>query len=146
MHGRARIHGQLTLILRRLAAGTLAAWLATAVADEPASAPGAPATQTSTQRPRIGLVLGGGGAKGAAHIGVIKVLEELHVPIDCIAGTSMGSIVGAAYATGLSAAELEQLMTGVNWLDTLASAPRQEIPLHRKSRDFFFPKGLEFGW
>jgi NTE family protein len=46
----------------------------------------------------------------------------------------------------MSAAELERLMTGVNWLDTLASAPRQEIPLHRKERDFFFPKGLEFGW
>ena len=59
-------------------------------------------------RPRIGLVLGGGGAKGAAHIGVIKVLEEMRIPIDCIAGTSMGSIVGAAYATGLSAADLEK--------------------------------------
>ena len=54
-------------------------------------------------RPRIGLVLGGGGAKGGAHIGVIKVLEEMHIPVDCIAGTSMGSIVGAAYATGQSA-------------------------------------------
>jgi len=147
VHERARLHGQLTPILRRLAAGILAAWLAAAVADEPpASALGAPVMQTSTKRPRIGLVLGGGGAKGAAHIGVIKVLEEMRVPIDCIAGTSMGSIVGAAYATGLSAAELEKLMTGVNWLDTLASAPRQEIPLHRKSRDFLFPKGLEFGW
>jgi NTE family protein len=147
VHGRARLHRQLTPILRRLAAGTLAAWLATAVADEPAApAQGTQATQTSTKRPRIGLVLGGGGAKGAAHIGVIKVLEDMRVPIDCIAGTSMGSIVGAAYATGMSAAELERLMIGVNWLDTLASAPRQEIPLHRKERDFFFPKGLEFGW
>jgi len=144
VHGRARLHRQLTPVLRRLAAGTLAAWLAAAAAAEPASAP--PAAPPGSQRPRIGLVLGGGGAKGAAHIGVIKVLEELRVPIDCIAGTSMGSIVGAAYATGLSAAELEELMTGVNWLDTLASAPRHEIPLHRKSRDFFFPKGLEFGW
>jgi NTE family protein len=147
VHGRARLHRQLTPILRRLAAGTLAAWLAAAVADEPpASAPGTTATPASAKRPRIGLVLGGGGAKGAAHIGVIKVLEELRIPIDCIAGTSMGSIVGAAYATGMSAGELERLMTGVNWLDTLASAPREEIPLHRKERDFFFPKGLEFGW
>src|SRR5450432_298746 len=53
-------------------------------------------------RPRIGLVLGGGGAKGGAHIGVIKVLEEIHITIDCIAGTSMGSIVGADYDPGAS--------------------------------------------
>src|SRR6476661_32765 len=124
-----------------------AALLATLHVVEAADAPATPnVTNVPNGRPRIGLVLGGGGAKGAAHIGVIKVLEELRIPIDCIAGTSMGSIVGAAYATGLSAAELEKLMTGVNWLDTLASAPRQEIPLHRKSRDFLFPKGLEFGW
>ncbi len=58
-------------------------------------------------RPKIGLVLAGGGAKGAAHVGVIKVLEEIGVPIDYIAGTSMGSIVGGLYASGLSAAELE---------------------------------------
>ena len=51
-------------------------------------------------RPRIGLVLAGGGAKGGAHIGALKVLEELHVPIDCIAGTSMGALVGAGYASG----------------------------------------------
>src|SRR5689334_599154 len=99
-----------------------------------ASAADAPtiAAAASTQRPRIGLVLGGGGAKGAAHIGVIKVLEEMRIPIDCIAGTSMGSIVGAAYATGMSAEELESIITGVEWKDTLASAPRQEVPVHRK--------------
>ena len=52
------------------------------------------------KRPKICLVLSGGGARGAAHVGVIKVLEEYRVPIDCIAGTSMGALVGAAYATG----------------------------------------------
>ncbi len=96
-------------------------------------------------RPRIGLALGGGGAKGAAHIGVIKVLEQMRIPIDCIAGTSMGSIVGAAYATGRSADELEQVITAVNWRDILASAPRQEIPVHRKELDFVFVNGLELG-
>jgi NTE family protein len=110
-----------------------------------AAADGASDAQPTQSRPRIGLVLGGGGAKGAAHIGVIKVLEEMRIPIDCIAGTSMGSIVGAAYATGLSAAELEKLMTAVNWRDTLTSAPREDIPVNRKSRDFFFPHGLELG-
>jgi NTE family protein len=68
------------------------AWPATAP-ELPASAPAA------AHRPRIALVLYGGGAPGGAHIGVLKVLEELHVPIDMIVGTSAGSIVGAAYAT-----------------------------------------------
>ena len=53
-------------------------------------------------RPRVGLVLSGGGARGAAHVGVLKVLEQMHVPIDAIAGTSMGAVVGGLYASGLS--------------------------------------------
>ena len=68
-------------------------------------------------RPRIGLVLSGGGARGAAHIGVLKVLEELRVPIDAIAGTSMGAIVGGLYASGLSAREIEQAFGSINWQD-----------------------------
>jgi predicted acylesterase/phospholipase RssA len=59
----------------------------------------------------VGLVLGGGGAKGAAHVGVIKVLEKLRIPIDFIAGTSMGSIVGSLYASGLSVDQLEKVLT-----------------------------------
>jgi hypothetical protein len=58
---------------------------------------------------RVGLVLSGGGALGIAHVGVIRVLEELHVPVDCIAGTSMGAIVGGLHAAGYSPAELEAL-------------------------------------
>ena len=83
----------------------LLAGLATA---QPAAAPGASATaDTPVRKPRICLVLSGGGARGAAHVGVIKVLEELHIPIHCIAGTSMGAIVGAAYASGMSVPEME---------------------------------------
>ncbi|PSU32697.1 patatin-like phospholipase family protein [Photobacterium lutimaris] len=67
------------------------------------------------QRPKIGVVLGGGGAKGAAHIGVLKALEDLHIPVDYIAGTSMGAYVGGLYATGMSADEIEALLTSVNW-------------------------------
>ncbi len=96
-------------------------------------------------RPRIGLVLGGGGAKGGAHIGVIKVLEEMHIPVDCIAGTSMGSIVGAAYATGASAGELEKIVTAINWRDVLSSVPRENQPYHRKNVDLLFTNGLELG-
>ena len=69
----------------------------------------------SRRRPRIGLVLAGGGAKGGAHVGVLKVLEEHRVPIDCIAGTSVGALVGAGYAAGLPAAELESFLTGIDW-------------------------------
>ena len=105
-----------------------------------------PATAPQAPRPRIGLVLGGGGAKGGAHIGVIKVLEEMHIPIDCIAGTSMGSIVGAAYASGDSATELEQVVTSINWRQVLATVPRADIPYHRKSLDAYFTNGIETGF
>ena len=96
-------------------------------------------------RPRIGLVLGGGGAKGGAHIGVIKVLEEMHIPVDCIAGTSMGSIVGAAYATGNSAAELQKIVTSINWREVLSTVPREEYSYHRKSLDALFTSNIELG-
>ena len=69
------------------------------LAQQPVAA--APDAQPGAQnRPRIGLVLSGGGARGAAHIGVLKALEQLHIPIDAIAGTSMGAVVGGAYAAG----------------------------------------------
>ncbi|WOT05475.1 patatin-like phospholipase family protein [Shewanella youngdeokensis] len=70
---------------------------------------------TATERPKIGLVLSGGGAKGAAHIGVLKVLEEKRIPIDYIAGTSIGSYVGGMYALGYSAAEIEAVMMNTHW-------------------------------
>ena len=68
-------------------------------------------------RPSIGLVLGGGGARGSAHIGVIRVLEELNIPVDYVSGTSIGSLVGALYATGMNSDELEQVITGIDWDD-----------------------------
>jgi NTE family protein len=84
-------------------------------------------------RPRIGLVLAGGGAKGSAHIGVLKVLEELRVPIDAIAGTSMGALVGGGYAAGLSASEMEQAVTSVDWNQLFDDdPPRAEWPMRRK--------------
>ena len=69
----------------------------------------APAT---AGRPRIGLVLADAGAEGGVHVGVLKVFEELQVPIDCIAGTSMGALVGAGYASCLSARKMEEFLTG----------------------------------
>ena len=97
-------------------------------------------------RPKIGLVLGGGGAKGAAHIGVLKVLEEQKIPIDYIAGTSMGAIVGALYASGLSADELEKVLTSIDWDDIFSGDPeRKDVDWRRKREDFQFLTKLELG-
>lgn len=83
--------------------------------------------------PRIGLVLSGGGARGAAHIGVLKVLEEMRIPVHAVVGTSMGSLVGGGYAAGLPAAELERRVTQVDW-DVLFNddPPRKQWPARRK--------------
>ena len=78
------------------------------VADRPVNAP---------NPPKVGLALGGGFARGLAHIGVLKVLEEENIPIDFIAGTSVGSVIGAAYASGISAKELEEIASLVRFKD-----------------------------
>jgi len=97
-------------------------------------------------RPKIGLVLGGGGAKGNAHIGVLKVLEELQVPIDYIAGTSMGAIVGALYASGLTADEVETLITSIDWKDVFSGEPaRKNIDFRRKREDYEILSRLSLG-
>ena len=84
-------------------------------------------------RPRIGLVLSGGGARGLAHVGVIKFLEEMRIPIDYISGTSMGAIIGGLYASGLSPAELERIVTGMEWNDAFRDTPAlEDLPFRRK--------------
>ena len=91
---------------------------------------------TAKLRPRIGLALSGGGARGAAHIGVIKVLEELRIPIDYIAGTSMGALVGAAYASGTSISELESRLESTDWENLLTdTSPREDRSFQRKEED-----------
>jgi NTE family protein len=95
--------------------------------------PSALSAATDPQRPRIGLVLAGGGAKGGAHIGALKVLEELRIPIDCIAGTSIGALVGAGYATGQPAAEIEKFVTGIDWAAVIGGAGRRTLePIEQK--------------
>jgi NTE family protein len=87
-------------------------------------------------RPKIGLVLSGGGARGAAHIGVIKALEEMRIPIDYIGGTSMGSIVGGLYASGMSSAELEKTVTSIDWEEAFTDfIPREDRSYRRKTDD-----------
>jgi NTE family protein len=80
----------------------------------------------ASSRPKVGLVLGGGGAKGAAEVGVLKVIEKAGIPIDYIAGTSIGSIVGSLYAAGYSAAELETMFCQQEWL-TLLTDRRSDL-------------------
>jgi len=91
----------------------------------------------SQKRPRICLVLSGGGARGAAHVGVLKVLEEYRVPIDCIAGTSMGALVGASYATGTSTPEMDTILKTITTeLLFKENPPRQEMAMRRKQDDY----------
>lgn len=122
------------LTANRLAA-LLAAWIVASLALPPPAAAQAPTPEA--KRPRICLVLSGGGARGAAHIGVLRVLDELRVPIDCIAGTSMGSIVGGAYATGITIPEMEKIIAGMS-TDLLfkEKPPRRERSARRKQDDY----------
>ena len=92
---------------------------------------------SKNDRPRIGLVLSGGGAKGAAHIGVLRVLEQNNVPIDYIVGTSIGSYVGGLYALGYRVDEVEKIMLGLPWADGYSDfIPRQSLQFEdKKSRD-----------
>ena len=104
-------------------------------------------TWTLAEPLRTGLVLSGGGARGLAHIGVLKQLEELNIPIDAIAGTSMGAVIGGLYAAGYSADELEQIALDLDWQATLSDTPlREDIPYRRKQddRDFLVKQRLTF--
>jgi len=99
------------------------------------------------ERPRVGLVLGGGGARGAAHIGVLKELERLRVPIDAIVGTSMGAIVGGLYASGMSVEELEETVSTLDWADALSDeSQRKDLSFRRKQDDAQFPINFEVGY
>ncbi|ADO83039.1 Patatin [Ilyobacter polytropus DSM 2926] len=118
------------------------------------------AKDTENTRPKLGLVLSGGGAKGFAHIGVLKVLEENNIKVDYITGTSMGAVIGALYSVGYSPEEIEDVMIKTNWNKILKDAPdRLDIPLEDKigkkeypasiafdkELNIYFPRGLKQG-
>jgi NTE family protein len=110
----------------------------------------ATSAELAQTRPRVCLVLSGGGSRGMAHIGVLKVLEELKVPIDCIAGTSMGAVVGGLYASGMTAAQIDATMRSVDWQEAFRDAPpRRDLAFRRKQDDRNFlvrlPLGLKHG-
>src|SRR5690606_30008294 len=131
---------------RRALAAALAG-VAVALAAPPAAvAQAAAETAKPAGRPKVCLVLSGGGARGAAHIGVLKVLEELRVPVDCIAGTSMGSLVGGAYASGMSVAEMEALIATITRDELFHdNPPRQDQTMRRKLDDRTILFELELG-
>ncbi len=106
-----------------------------------------PALSNAQDAPRTGLVLSGGAARGLAHIGVLKALEEQGVRIDAIAGTSMGAVIGGLYASGYTVAELEQLARTLDWRQVLSDdPPRPDVPFRRKQddRDFLVKRKLSF--
>ena len=98
---------------------------------------GSPALQNMQpkKRPRIGLVLSGGGARGFAHVGVLKVLEENHIPVDYISGASMGALVGALYATGRTPAELEHSSKRSIGTNFCAANPKLDDLTYRRKED-----------
>jgi NTE family protein len=107
------------------------------LAVSPSPARGSETAPTSSQvpeRPRVGLVLAGGGAKGGAHVGVLKVLEEMRIPIDCIAGTSMGALVGGGYASGIPAEDLETFVTGIDWKAVVGGVGRRDLQTMEEKR------------
>ncbi|MBX2823476.1 MAG: patatin-like phospholipase family protein [Gammaproteobacteria bacterium] len=95
---------------------------------------------------RIGLVLSGGGARGTAHVGVLEVLERLRIPVHCVAGTSMGSVVGALYALGMPAPRIRTLVADVDWNRGFVDEfPRERLPLRRKDEEDDFLIKFELG-
>lgn len=117
------------------------AWTQTAGAADAGSG-----HEDGNQRPRIGLVLGGGGARGAAHIGVLRELERMRVPIDAIVGTSMGAVIGGLYASGMTPAQLEELIEKLDWTDPLQdTSARENLAYRRKQDDIEFPVNFETG-
>jgi NTE family protein len=106
----------------------------------------APPESPSPARPKIGLVLSGGGARGIAHIGVLKVLHESRIPIDFIVATSIGSLVGGAYAAGRTTEEMEALLGSADWARMFSDRPpRQDLSLRRKEDDLRFIGKFELG-
>lgn len=109
-------------------------------ADQGTSPPGV------SNRPKVGLVLAGGGAKGGAHVGVLKVLEEMHVQVDCIAGTSMGALIGAGYASGIPAKDLEKFLVGINWGKVVGGMGQRDLqPIEQKRAGVTYSNNFEMG-
>ncbi|MEX1994840.1 MAG: patatin-like phospholipase family protein [Steroidobacteraceae bacterium] len=128
----------------------IAAWACCLLFVSVAGAAGPVAEADPAARPRIGLVLSGGGARGLAHVGVLQVLEERRIPVHAIAGTSMGAVVGGLYAAGMSPAQIEALVSTLDWNAAFRDRPpRGNMNFRRKQDDreylVRFPLGVKGG-
>jgi NTE family protein len=104
------------------------------------------AQDQTSPRPRIGLALSGGGARGLAHIGVLQWMYEHHIPVDDIAGTSMGGVIAAMYATGMSPADMRKFVDGVDWDEALLSqASYDQLSFRRKQDHRGYQVGIPLG-
>ena len=104
------------------------------------------ATNMGHQRPKVGVALSGGGAKGAAHIGVLKYMEEIGIPVDYVAGTSIGSIVGGLYALGYSPDEMAKLIADMDWgLYMSNNVDRKYMSSERREFNNSFRLSVPFG-
>ena len=126
-------------------------WLTTPYIASAQSTPDSTSAQASlgkAGRPRVGLVLSGGGAKGTAHVGVLKVLEKAGIPVDFIAGTSMGSIVGGLYASGYSASQLDSIVKTQDWkllLSDKTELSSQSLAEREREYTYLFIKPFHLG-
>lgn len=128
-------------------AGILTAFITFTTFITPAQAaePACPASVTG--QPSVGLVLSGGGARGYAHLGVLKVLEDNRIPIDCIAATSMGAVVGGLYASGMNAHEMEQRLSGINLSDiAFDTSERAALPQGQREDERLYVSSLSLGF
>jgi NTE family protein len=103
--------------------------------------------QDARPAPRLALALSGGGARGIAHIGALRALEEAGIPVDAVAANSMGAVVGGLYATGRSAREIENTVRSLDWASLFSGRPdRRTLPISRR-RDRYAPlAGVSLGW
>jgi len=114
--------------------------------ENPTPAPPPEPTQTPAHRPTIGLVLEGGGALGLAHVGVLRWFEEHHIPVDYVAGTSMGGLVGGLYSSGRSATEMLDFVKTINWDAALSNdTPYRALSYRRKQDRREYPSKIELG-
>jgi NTE family protein len=133
-----------TVRVRALALFILCLTAARSIASPP---PPTNAAVAERPRPRVALALSGGGARGIAHIGALRALEEAGIPVDAIAANSMGAVVGGVYATGRTSAELEEVVRSLDWASLFSGRPdRRTLPVARRQDRYASAAGVSFDW
>lgn len=138
---RSGTHWALLVLVALLTCGA-----ATVARAQRGPAPGSSAADAAPARPRVALVLSGGGARGFAHVGVLRALREMRVPVDMVAGVSMGAVVGGAYASGRTVDELQAFVSETDWSTIISDRPpRDDLAFRRREDDLLLPSRIEFG-